>query len=130
MLWSGEKEEYKCKGQKLRKDDDLYPEEAICAGSHAFGIDKRGLLSWWSRGLKLWSSTRESEAAYGNHLEMQGDGNLVLYNWDRVPLWSTKTQSNNDAYTFIDEDGVVYIYSKEGAVLAEYLFSGKGGIPM
>lgn len=48
------------------------------------------------------------DAAY---LQMQADGNLVLYNVAIAPLWSSGTGGNAGAFLSVQDDGNVVIYS-------------------
>ena len=48
---------------------------------------------------------------------MQGDGNFVLYTSAGAPLWSSGTAGNNGARLDVQNDGNVVIYSAAGAAL-------------
>jgi hypothetical protein len=53
------------------------------------------------------------------HLDMQGDGNLVLYRGfgTGAPLWATGTHSNDSAQAIMQGDGNLVIYDGSGRVL-------------
>jgi hypothetical protein len=48
---------------------------------------------------------------------MQGDGNFVLYNNSGSAVWSSKTSGNTGAYLEVQNDGNVVIYSATGTAL-------------
>ena len=41
---------------------------------------------------------------------MQGDGNLVLYDWYNQPLWASNTSGHPGATLSVQTDGNVVIY--------------------
>ena len=43
-------------------------------------------------------------------LSMQGDGNLVMYNSDRAPVWYTGTNGKPDLHLKIFNDGNMKLY--------------------
>ena len=54
-----------------------------------------GNLVLWTRGARVPhrnSKTAENPASY---LEMQTDGNLVIYNQNLIPFWDTRTNAGN-----------------------------------
>lgn len=53
----------------------------------------------------------------GSRAVMQGDGNLVVYSPSNVPLWSTGTFGNPGAYLRVQNDGNLVVYSATNAVL-------------
>ena len=54
--------------------------------------------------------------AAGARLDMQADGNLVLYTTDGKPRWASNTSGQN-AYVKIQDDRNVVLYNGDGAVL-------------
>lgn len=46
-------------------------------------------------------------------LVMQGDGNLVLYNQNNLPVWATGTDKNPGAFFDLQADGNMVIYNKD-----------------
>ncbi|GIG30834.1 hypothetical protein [Cellulomonas marina] len=65
------------------------------------------------------------------HLEMQGDGNLVLYarlyNEVDVPLWQSGTAGHAGAYAAVQTDGNVVVYAADG--ITALWQSGTAGRP-
>ncbi len=49
---------------------------------------------------------------------MQTDGNFVLYNFDGKPLWSSKTNGQNNSFLIMQDDGNLVIYKPDTAVWA------------
>nr|WP_208329244.1 beta-galactosidase [Streptomyces sp. 846.5] len=56
---------------------------------------------------------------------MQGDGNLVLYTSTGTIVWSTRTTGNNGAQLQVQNDGNVVIYSATGTALWSTGTAGK-----
>ena len=56
---------------------------------------------------------------------MQGDGNFVLYNSSGTAEWSSKTNGNNGASLAVQNDGNVVIYSATGTALWSTGTAGK-----
>ncbi|MEY9842605.1 hypothetical protein ABH941_007895 [Streptacidiphilus sp. EB103A] len=56
---------------------------------------------------------------------MQGDGNFVLYNSAGTSVWSTGTSGNNGTYLQVQNDGNVVIYSAAGTALWSTGTTGK-----
>lgn len=93
-------------------------------------------------GGSLWATAtnrHDAKLASGQHLStsswmdgkntvlaMQEDGNLDLYRKsDGAVLWSTKTNNNPGAYTFMQPDGNFVVYKKGTSDAAGALFSTK-----
>jgi hypothetical protein len=49
---------------------------------------------------------------------MQGDGNLVVYTQDGVPVWASGTQGNPGAEVVMQDDGNLVVYSSGRALWA------------
>jgi len=84
-----------CKGNRLLSGSRLYRNEYLCdsSDSYRFGLDSNGVLAdRYSptltnlEGEIIWSPTSQR----GAYLNMQHDGNLVLYDEDAKVLWATK----------------------------------------
>jgi hypothetical protein len=57
----------------------------------------------------------------GARLEMQGDGNAVVYSPGNVPLWNSGTAGHAGSHLVLQDDGNLVIYSPPGpAVWANY----------
>lgn len=80
----------------------LIPGEALFAGEEATSTDGRF------------------------HFVYQGDGNLVLYRWDWVPLWASNTGGTSAGHTIMQTDGNLVIYDAGGTAVWN---SGTGGNP-
>ena len=97
--------EYVCKGDELESTGRLDSQEHLCiddyeggpnSGHYHFGLDQFGDLGLWHEVFKIWSAG--TSGGYGNYLEMQGDGNLVVYKYDGSSArWDSKTQGNPGA---------------------------------
>jgi len=106
-----------CRGKDLQAGDRLDPTEFICSenNDHRAGMDHMGDLGLWIRGRKR--TSMDTFSSYGNHLEMQGDGNLVLYDFKNQVLWSSNTHNNPGAHASISDDGVLSVLSSTGETL-------------
>lgn len=62
-------------------------------------------------------------------LDMQPDGNLVLYNNYSRPLWSTSTGGNPGAFVAMQGDGNLVVYSSSGQALWSSETGGSAGVP-
>jgi hypothetical protein len=52
----------------------------------------------------------------GDHLVVQGDGNIVLYNGSGAAIWATGTDPLSGAYLSMQEDGNIVVYYNNLAV--------------
>jgi hypothetical protein len=62
-------------------------------------------------------------------LDMQPDGNLVLYNNYSRPMWATGTGGNPGAYVTMQGDGNLVIYGSDGQALWNSGTGGSAGVP-
>jgi hypothetical protein len=46
----------------------------------------------------------------GNHLVVQGDGNIVLYDGNGSAVWATNTAGNSGAHLALQDDGNMVVY--------------------
>ncbi|GAA0306652.1 hypothetical protein GCM10010302_51660 [Streptomyces polychromogenes] len=53
----------------------------------------------------------------GDHLTMQWDGNLVLSTANNIPLWSTGTPNNPNAWVQLQDDGNLVLHRSDNSVL-------------
>jgi hypothetical protein len=63
-------------------------------------------------------------------LDMQGDGNLVLYQdyaGFRVPVWSSQTEGNPGAFAVMQGDGNLVVYAADGRPLWHSATHGRAG---
>lgn len=72
-------------------------------------IKTDGYIQIWSSNTWIWG--KEAKA-----LIMQDDGNLVLYDVDDKPMWSTGTDGASGAEFTLSDDGSMTV-SKDGRVL-------------
>jgi hypothetical protein len=56
----------------------------------------------------IWTTSTVGRGA--NHLRMQGDGNLVMYNAANRPVWISNTAGHYNAFLVVQNDGNVVIY--------------------
>jgi hypothetical protein len=89
---------------RLTSDDGRFTFGVLPDGNVAVGA-AQGVA--WDLGI------HDSEGA---RLDMQADGNLVLYTSDGSPRWASGT-SGRDAYVTIQNDRNVVLYNGDGAVL-------------
>jgi len=117
-------EDYYCPGTALRGDQSLSNKEFRCSpnGLHRFGLD-RGDVGLWRRGQQLGPEALgndNTEYRYSNRLVMQLDGNMVLYDFEGVPLWDSRTNGNAGATASLDDTGVLRIKSSNGSEIASF----------
>lgn len=60
-------------------------------------------------------------------LVMQGDGNLVLYASQGVPIWDSRTFGHPGAYAVMQADGNLVIYQTQGSIRVAIWASGTAG---
>ncbi|MFG3002267.1 trypsin-like serine protease [Streptomyces sp. NPDC048340] len=96
----------------------------VDAGSKILMADRGGRLIIWdkTKAKEVWTSN--AYTGEGGHLDMQNDGNLVLYKKDGGDgkggfVWSSNTFAAG-AYAHFQNDGNFVIYKKDGG-------EGKGG---
>lgn len=53
----------------------------------------------------------------GMRLEMQSDGNLVLYNHNNYPVWQTATGGGKGSYAIMQNDGNMVVYNSNGSAV-------------
>ena len=113
----------------LMPGDSLLVGEYVCNGGVAFGLKERGgdiFLDLTKSEAVLRSIKLSSDS---NHLIMQHDGNLVVYNKCGKPRWASGThRDNGGAYLNVGLDGDVFIVNN-GEVRFNYKTSeGTGAI--
>lgn len=115
-----------CLGSRLAATDRLYRGEYICSGACSMGVDDNGNFGvWYDDGVKsdeFWSTGWSLDTAgRGDFLTMQQDGNLVVYDNLRKPVWSSSTADAGDnAELVLYQDGrwcVAEIEDQYGAVV-------------
>ncbi|MDH6575838.1 hypothetical protein [Kitasatospora sp. MAP5-34] len=78
------------------------------SGRTALWMQNDGNVVLYHDGVAIWATGTIPNAL---HLIMQGDGNLVAYSWNYVPLWWSGTDGHPGAYLAIQEDADMTIYS-------------------
>lgn len=63
---------------------------------------------WLSVNERLTSGNRAFDLVY------QGDGNLVLYRWDGLPIWASNTPGQTAGSATMQGDGMFVLYTPEG----------------
>lgn len=84
--------------------------EWIIGDTHALRFSATGDLEFWDvqqRRLIWHAATRGQKAV------MQGDGNLVVYGKDDVPLWSSNTFGHPNAVLVADNEGYLAIVPED-----------------
>lgn len=80
-------------------------------GRFRFGLQADGNLVHSGPTGPIWATMTFDAMGF---LEMQGDGNLVLYNSGSVPIWHSATPYFPGAYLAVQSDGNVVIFSATG----------------
>ena len=96
-------------GQRLRGD------ESRRVGDFNLVYQLDGNLVLYAPAGPLWSSGTPNESV--GVTSMQGDGNLVVYDDDEVPVFNTGTHGNPGAQLHLDANGTLYIIATDGRTL-------------
>jgi GH25 family lysozyme M1 (1,4-beta-N-acetylmuramidase) len=94
-----------------------------CDGRFELAMQTDGNAVLYSEGIALWSSGTNGKG--GDVLEMQGDGNLVIYATTGCALWASGTNGHDGATLAVQTDGNLVIYDGSSALWN----TGTGGIP-
>ena len=111
--------EIKCRGTILGTRVRLYANEYICdrTGQNVrFGLNARGKLALWHGKRAVWTPPHQDD--FGDFIDMQDDGNLVLYNYlpgPNEPRWRTGCFSENAILKL--ENGGVKVEKRNGGIL-------------
>jgi hypothetical protein len=76
-------------------------------------MQRDGDLALYFGSTRLWDTGTNS----GARVNMQGDGNLVVYDAAGNPLWDSGTWGNPGAHLALNNEGNLIIYATNGAVL-------------
>ncbi|MFJ8472381.1 hypothetical protein [Kitasatospora sp. NPDC094011] len=74
------------------------------SGRTVLTMQSDGNAVLYKDGAAVWASWT---VGTGHHLVMQGDGNLVVYTWNNIPLWWSGTSAHPGAYLSIQEGNMV-----------------------
>jgi hypothetical protein len=106
----------------LRSGSSMQPGELIAIRNLEFVYQGDGNLVLYRKGSPIWSSgTADNNAG---SLQMQGDGNLVVYDGQGVPVWSSGTAEFPGGYLGIHSDGRLIMYNSDGGQV-KIVFGGK-----
>ncbi len=87
-----------------------------------------GNLVLYKGGQAIWAS--QTQGYVGAWLNMQPDGNLVVYSQSNTPLWNTHTGGSGAKYLAVQDDGNLVLYDNSGAVYwASQTNTNPGGSP-
>jgi hypothetical protein len=100
----------------LAVNQSLSSDERITSanGRFTFGVLSDGNVAVGAEHGSVWDL--DIHDAPGARLDMQADGNLVLYKTDGGVAWASNTSGQN-AYVKIQDDRNVVLYNGDGAVL-------------
>lgn len=98
---------------KLSPGQSLSPGESLVSPDKVFTFifQTDGNLVLLNRTASIWTAGVPGQGAV--KLEMQNDGNLVLYDAIRRPLWATMTQGHPGSFFQVQNDGNSVLYQNE-----------------
>ncbi|XP_072994326.1 mannose-specific lectin-like [Typha latifolia] len=92
--------------------------ESLTQGSYTFIIQNDCNLVLYDSGKAVWASGTSGQGA-GCRLDMQSDGNLVIYNRNNNPVWASNTNIGQGSYYLVlQSDRNAVIYATKGAIWA------------
>lgn len=106
--------------------DRLLPGETLLPTQSVVSNDGQSRLTLGADGSMIMTCNGAFQVAFygvngeAAQLAMQGDGNLVLYNYATAPLWSTSTSGHPGALLVLQDDGNAVIYSGATPVWASW----------
>src|SRR5512133_1148209 len=84
-------------------------------GRFMFILQDDGNLVLYGESGPLWASKTLGKS--GAYMEMQGDGNFVMYDSSGRALWATGTYHSPGSYLAIQNDGNVVIYDSANTAI-------------
>jgi pimeloyl-ACP methyl ester carboxylesterase len=94
----------------LSAGERLYPDQFVRSpnGAYTLTYQMDGNLVLYGPGGDVWSSSTHGSSP--GFATMQGDGNLVVYRGDGVPIWATDTPDVPGAELRVQDDGYIVLY--------------------
>jgi hypothetical protein len=101
---------------RLMTGQRLNPGESLTSpsGSWQALLQNDGNLVVYGPSGASWAS---GTAGQPGNLTMQGDGNVVLYEWNQQALWHTHTADRSGALLVLGDDGNLVLYRPDGTAL-------------
>lgn len=107
---------------KMTAGQSLKPSEVIKVRDYELTYQGDNNLVLYKNGTALWSSgTADNNPG---SVQMQGDGNLVIYNGNGRPVWSSGTAEYEGGFLGVHTDGRLVMYNQDGGQV-KVLFGGK-----
>ncbi|MGE3974952.1 MAG: hypothetical protein AB7F59_10540 [Bdellovibrionales bacterium] len=109
----------------FKAGQSLKPNESFQSANGKYGLvyqSDNNLVLYGPNG-PLWASNT-SGLPNPNAVEMQGDGNLVIYDKSGKPLWASDTSGHAGAYLGLHTNGQMVMYDRSGSPL-KVLFKGE-----
>jgi hypothetical protein len=83
--------------------------------NHRLIMQGDGNLVQYEKGVAVWASNTQGNP--GAFVQMQTDGNLVVYRADGAALWSTRTHGTDARLFAVQNDGNLVLYALDGRVI-------------
>ncbi|MGK5674309.1 LamG-like jellyroll fold domain-containing protein [Micromonospora sp. URMC 106] len=83
--------------------------------NHRLIMQGDGNLVQYDKGVAVWASNTQGNP--GAFVQMQTDGNLVIYRADGAALWSTRTHGTDARLLAVQNDGNLVLYALDGRVI-------------
>ncbi|HUC88268.1 MAG TPA: hypothetical protein VMR95_03925 [Candidatus Binatia bacterium] len=102
---------YSTSGKPIWASNTLQPGASlVMRPSCGFDLESPNASVLWA-GQKLYAG--QSIVSSGYTLTMQSDGNLVIYDYNGVPVWNSSTEGTSGAYMTIQTDGNLVVYNSQ-----------------
>ncbi len=97
-------------GDDMQPGEVLYPDQSIRSANGRFSLiyQRDGNLVLYGPAGWLWQSG--TAGTPGAICIMQGDGNLVIYDWNNQWIWDSETDHNPGSRLLVQDNGMVAIY--------------------
>jgi hypothetical protein len=100
---------------ELHQPKTLEAGHALRAGSYELRMQTDGNLVLYRQGVAIWSPNTWGHS--GAYTAMQGDGNLVIYDKNKVPLWHSNTYRSAADRLVLFDDGRLELHDAVGRVV-------------